>query len=351
MLAALHVQEGQRISEGDLLATLETTKSTADLMANLSGYIIGLRLVQGQTAKAGDILCFISERSDWSAPAVEKEQATGSFPDDTAALPAGLRITRPALALAGQLGIELEGLPTDRLVTESVLRRYLEMAKNSQRLAPPLPEFDPAAIIIYGGGGHGKALIELLQTLRIFRIIGIVDDGLAIGERILGIPVLGGAEALPDLYNTGVRQAVNAVGGIGNITTRIQVFERLKQAGFTCPAVVHPSAFVEASARLSPGTQIFPLAYLGSEAETGFGCIVNTGAIVSHNCTLGDYANISPGAMLAGEVQIGRGALVGMGATINLRVIVGAGARIGNGAAVKEDVPDTGIVRAGATWP
>jgi acetyltransferase-like isoleucine patch superfamily enzyme len=40
-----------------------------------------------------------------------------------------------------------------------------------------------------------------------------------------------------------------------------------------------------------------------------------------------------------------------MGATINLQVSIGAGARIGNGATVKSDVPERGMVRAGAIWP
>ena len=48
-----------------------------------------------------------------------------------------------------------------------------------------------------------------------------------------------------------------------------------------------------------------PHAYVGSEAHVGFGTIINTGAIVSHDCTLGDYANLSPGAILAGEVTVG----------------------------------------------
>ncbi len=52
----------------------------------------------------------------------------------------------------------------------------------------------------------------------------------------------------------------------------------------------------------------------------GFGAIVNTGAIVSHDCILGDYVNLSPGAILAGEVSVGSAALVGMGVTVNLRV-------------------------------
>ena len=357
LVVALHVKEGQHVSAGDLLATLETTKSAADLQAEQAGFIAGLRLAVGETARAGEMLCYISDDPNWSPPepALPPGQA-GAAGSPAALPPEGLRITQPALALARQLGMDLSKLPTDRLVTESMLRARLSqpagMLENSDAAGfHDTGDLDTAAVIVYGGGGHGKALIDLLRALHTYQIVGIIDDGMAAGEVIMGVPVLGGNALLSDLYAKGVRQAVNAVGGIGNIAVRIKVFQNLAEAGFGCPAVIHPVAYVENSASLAPGVQVFARAYVGSEARLGFGAIVNTGAIVSHDCVLENFANISPGALLAGEVRIGAASLVGMGATINLRVSVGAGARIGNGATVKEDVPAKGIVRAGTIWP
>jgi acetyltransferase EpsM len=354
LLVALHAQEGQWIPAGTALCTLETTKSTTDLMAEQDGYIVGLRFEQGQTVHACDLLCFLAEDPAWVPPQTEEvHSATPGLIDDP--LPTSLRITQPALLLARQHSLDLERLPTDHLVTESDVRALIEGAAHTANIAAgdmlPASAFDPTAILIYGGGGHGKSLIDLIRLLGIYHIVGVLDDGIPAGEDVLGLHVLGGSEVLPRLYAEGVRLAVNAVGGIGNLGTRIRVFHKLAEAGFTCPAVVHPRAFVEASATLSPGVQVFAHAYVGSQARLGLGCIVNTSAILSHDCLLSDYANISPGAMLAGEVQIGAGALVGMGVTINLRVKVGAGARIGNGATVKEDVPERGVVGAGKTWP
>jgi acetyltransferase EpsM len=358
LLAALHIKNGQHVSTGELLATLETTKSTFDLQAEQEGYIAGLRLSAGDTARAGDILCYIADDTSWIPPESAKPpRQSGSLYSGSILPPEGLRITQPALALAQQLGLDLNRLPAGRLVTESMVRALTTEPAGFPANLPASSDLDITSIIIYGGGGHGKALIDLLRLLhnggteQRYRIAGIIDDGLLAGESIMGIPVLGGGDKLAELYAQGVRLAVNAVGGIGNIAIRIQVFQKLIQAGFGCPAVVHPAAHVENSASLSPGVQVFARAYVGSEAHLGFGAIVNTGAIVSHDCILEDFANISPGALLAGEVQIGAASLIGMGATINLRVRVGAGARIGNGATVKEDVPAKGIVRAGAVWP
>jgi len=356
LLAELHISAGQYVAKGTLLCTLETTKSTAELSAEASGFVIGLCCQAGQTVRAGDVFCYLAESLDEpvlpaSSNLPESGQATNSESETQDLLPDGLRITQPALALARRNHLDLTQLPLGPLVTEQIVRSHLQGSSPRVSLTALQSAFDPTAILVYGGGGHGKSLIELLRALGIYHIVGVVDDGIEPGKQILGLPILGGGQVLAELRERGVRLAVNAVGGIGNLAIRIKVFQHLAKAGFVCPAVVHPTAYIEASASLAPGVQVFPHSYIGSEARIGFGAIVNTGAIVSHDCRLGDYANVSPGAMLAGEVQSGPGVLIGMGATINLQVRLGEGARIGNGATVKTDVPENGIVRAGSVWP
>jgi len=241
-------------------------------------------------------------------------------------------------------------LPRDAFITEKMVQDLIDLSTKPMTLLPD-QSYDPNAMIVYGAGGHGKALIELIRALDNYPIAGIIDESIPAGSTIMGVQVLGGGSHLGQLISRGVHLAVNAVGGIGNIQSRIKVFDLLSEAGFSCPAVVHPTAFVEQSATLSEGVQVMPHAYVGSEAQIGFGVIINTGAIVSHDCSLGDYANLSPGAILAGEVSVGTATLIGMGVTVNLRVKVGARARVGNGSTIKQDVPEGGIVHAGTIWP
>jgi len=355
LIVALNISEGKKVSQGDLLCTIETTKSDSEIYADSSGYIVGLSVRPGQTVRAGEILCYLAEDASWKPPDMipdpdhmDNQQITDQQPS----LPKDLRITQPALELAKRSDLNLENLPRGQLVTEEVVLTYIT-GKNIDKsvLAGPTSEYDPTAILVYGGGGHGKALIELINSLNYYHIIGIVDDGIQKGETILGVPILGKASILPELHAQGIHQAANAVGGIGDINARAKVFQLLAQSGFTCPNLIHPTAYVETSATIDAGVQTFPHAYIGSEVKIGFGCIINTSAVVSHDCILDDFSNISPGAILAGEVIIGKFVLIGMGATINLRVKIGDGARIGNGATVKQHVPKNGIVRAGSSWP
>ena len=361
VLAGLHVHLGQPVQAGDVLCTLETTKSTAEVTAEASGYVVGLQAEAGQTLRAGDILCYLAGSPDWTPPQPQtlEQPAAGLQPGAAppGIAPHGARLTRKAQALAQELSLDLASLfeqgklPVGALITEQLVRQFASGATPGSSASAPAITAAENSLIIYGGGGHGKALIDLLRTLGSHQIAGIVDDGMPAGSLVMGVPVLGGGELLSDLRRQGVALAVNAVGGIGSAAVRGRVFERLQQNGFTCPAVIHPTAFVEPSASLSPGVQVFPFAYIGSDVQVGFGSIINTGAIVSHDCRIASYANISPGAILAGGVQIGERALVGMGVTINLQVQVGAGARIGNSAVVKQHVPENGLVRAGSIWP
>jgi sugar O-acyltransferase (sialic acid O-acetyltransferase NeuD family) len=347
LLAALHVVPGQKLLADDLICTLETTKSTADLHAEVGGYFVGMRFSEGDTVRVGDVLGYLAESPDWEPEAAKPEVKTHQNGN---LMPKGLRITHPAKELAREHNLDLTRLPTDILVTERVVRGLLQ---DTYELKTTLPvgEYDPTAILIYGCGGHGKSLLDLVLALGIYHVVGFIDDGFPAGEIVMGHPVLGGKEVLAKLVMDGVRLAVNAVGGIGDLQVRRQVFYNLVEAGYHFPAVVHPSAVIEPSANLFWGVQVFPLAYVGSEVQVGFGSIINTGAIISHECVLGELVNISPGAILAGAVSVGDGALIGMGATINLAVKVGPGARIGNGATVKVDVPPNGIVPAGTIWP
>ncbi|MEW6181273.1 MAG: acetyltransferase [Chloroflexota bacterium] len=215
----------------------------------------------------------------------------------------------------------------------------------------PVMDYDPTALVLFGGGGHGKTLIELVRAAGTYHWVAVVDDALTPGSEVLGVPVVGGAAALPELYARGVRLAVNGVGGINHPEVRLKVFETLAAAGFNCPALVHPTAWVDSSARLEGGVQVLAKSYVSACAVIGYGSVLNAGVVVSHDCVIGKCVNLSPGALLAGGVRVEDFAQIGMGATINLNLTIGRGARVGNGATVKADVPPGAVVYAGSVYP
>lgn len=216
-----------------------------------------------------------------------------------------------------------------------------------------IPKFiyDPTKVIIYGGGGLSKMIIEHVRVTGSFQIVGIIDDLLPPGTEIIGCRVLGGAEKLAELSRQGIRTAFNSVGGIGNYRVRLKVFQTLAEAGFVCPVLVHPTAHIDPTAELEQGVLVLAQSYVSGNTRVGMGSLINNSVVVSHDNLLGICTSLSPGAMLAGDVILEDFVQVGMNATINIGVRVGKRSLIGNGATVKADVPEDSRIHAGAIWP
>jgi sugar O-acyltransferase (sialic acid O-acetyltransferase NeuD family) len=350
-LVDVHVKDGQAVEKGVRLFTIETTKAASDIEAPEGGYIRFL-VTAGATLAVGDLLAVITETAEES---LESGESVDERITDAGLVPikssltisiGDLRITKPARTLAGSLGMDLGILPTDRLVTEDVVRRLAGV-----KLEIVLPAHEKPLILIYGGGGHAKSVLEIVQQNKIHTIAGIVDDDQDLtGKQILGIPVLGTRVLLPLLMEQGVKLAANGVGGILDINVRVKIYELLEGTGFSFPTLVHPRATIEPSANVEEGVQVFANAYVGSEAHLHPRCMINTNAVVSHDCSIEAYTHIAPGALLAGLVHVGTRTLVGMGVTTVIGVRIGDGVRIGNGAIILADVPDKTIIQAGRFW-
>jgi sugar O-acyltransferase (sialic acid O-acetyltransferase NeuD family) len=358
-LVGIHVKDGQAVEKGSALFTLETTKATAEVEAPETGFI-RIMAREGDILAVGDRLAVITEMADEPLEIVgrgdvHRRPVVGTYPfgalspAPTELPPSGtMRITKPARELAERLGIDLAALPFDRLVTESVIRA---IAGRVILPAPVLEGIDPGkSILIYGGGGNAKSVMEMVLAIDSYQIAGIVDDGILSGTQVLGFPVLGTRDILPALAGQGLRLAANGIGGILDIRIRLKVFGLLESCGFLFPVLQHPSATVEPSAVIGDGAQVFANAYVGSSAVLHPRCMVNTSVVVSHDCEIGAYSHIAPGALLAGLVHVGERTLVGMGVTTAIGVRIGSGVRIGNGAIILADVPDKTIIQAGRVW-
>lgn len=193
------------------------------------------------------------------------------------------------------------------------------------------------AVLLYGGGGHGKVVLDILQEAGEYEVLGILDDDTAKrGTTFQGLPVLGGMEVLTA---AGYRQA-RVIIGIGDNRRREAVASRLADLSVTYATAVHPAAHLARSVRVEGGTAIMAGVVVNPDAWIGAHVIINTASSVDHDCEVESFAHISPGARLAGGVTVGHGAHVGAGATVLPGVRIGVWATVGAGAVVIEDVPE-----------
>jgi UDP-perosamine 4-acetyltransferase len=186
-------------------------------------------------------------------------------------------------------------------------------------------------VIVIGAGGHARVVADALRAAG-SEVLGHTDPAPELqGRLVLGLPVLGGDEALLR-WNRSQVVLANGIGGVGSLVLRIRVQQRVQSLGWTFVTVIHPAATLSPHATVGAGAQVLARAVLNPGADIGVGAIVNTAAVVEHDVVVGPFSHVAPGATLCGDVRIGAechvgaGAVVLQGVTLGPRTIVGAGA-------------------------
>lgn len=192
------------------------------------------------------------------------------------------------------------------------------------------------SIYVLGAGGHARVILGLLRALN-RPVAGLLDDHSA-GQEVMGYPVLGPLDALPDRPDT---EAVMAIGA-----NRVRQALATRWTAVNWVTLVHPAAFVDPGAQIGPGSVVMAGAVVQPGAHLGRHVIVNTGATVDHDCRLQDFVHVAPGVHLAGQVTLEEGVFMGVASAALPGVQVGAWTVIGGGGVVTRTLPG-GVVATG----
>jgi len=201
-------------------------------------------------------------------------------------------------------------------------------------------------IILVGGGGHCKVVIDTLRLDKKFVITGIVDKKEKVGSKVIGVPIIGKDTCLPRYLKKGVKYCFVAVGSIGSMDLRIKLFNLVKRIGFIIPSVAHPSAIISKYAEIGEGSFIGAKAIINPGAKIGNNCIINSGSIIEHDCIIGNHVHIAPGVVMSGSVHIKEAAHIGTGSVLKQCVTIGRNTVVGIGSVVVDDIADN-IVACG----
>lgn len=191
-------------------------------------------------------------------------------------------------------------------------------------------------LVILGGGGHARVLADtLLQLGRPLLGYTAPADG---GELAPGVAWLGDDGWLEGQPPAGLA-LVNGLGTTGRGNPRQALFSHWTARAYRFATVIHPQAILPGQPpRLGQGVQLLAGAVLGPGVTLGNDCLVNTRAVVEHDCRLGDHVHLATGAILCGGCAVGDGVHVGAGAVVIQGIQIGYGAIIAAGAVVTENV-------------
>lgn len=193
-------------------------------------------------------------------------------------------------------------------------------------------------MIIAGAGGHALELLDILISKG-------MTENLFFYDEINSFTMLQGKYPV---YNT--LAAVEAhfqedprfILGTGNPQVRKDFYDRFTSLGGELCRVKGDGATYSNFAAAEQA-DVFNLSFIGANTSIAKGCLINTGAQIHHEVSIGAFSEVNPGAVVLGKVEIGELCSIGANATILPKIKVGNRAIIGAGSVVTQDVP------AGAT--
>jgi len=165
-------------------------------------------------------------------------------------------------------------------------------------------------ILLIGGGGHCKSVIDVIEQQNRFEIAGIVDKKELIGESVLGYEVIACDTQLKELREE-YKYAVITVGQVKDVSIRKKLYENLKDIGFELPVIISPRAYVSKHAIIAEGAVIMHDVLINASTVIMENCIINSKALIEHDAIIEKHCHISTGAIINGGVEVGEDSFIG----------------------------------------
>ena len=193
-------------------------------------------------------------------------------------------------------------------------------------------------IVIIGSSGHAKVIIDIVQQEGKYNVAGLLDRFRDVGETVLGYPVLGKEEDLPELIKTHALKG--AIVAIGDNFVRSKVTARIKEISPNLPFVsaVHPKSSIAMEVSVGEGSVVMAGVSINPCSSIGRFCILNTNSSLDHDSILEDFASLAPGATTGGNCRIGQYSAISIGAVLIHGIHVGEHTVVGAGSLVMKPI-------------
>lgn len=196
-------------------------------------------------------------------------------------------------------------------------------------------------LVLVGGGGHCKSVIEAAESAG-YSILGVLDMPEEVGKKILSTKVIGTDDDIPSYVDKA--EFVITVGFIKNPAIRINLYNKIKEAGGKLATIIASTAYVSKYAEIGEGTVVLHQAFVNAGAKVGKNVILNTAINIEHDAVIGDHCHISTGTMVNGGAQVADSVFVGSQSVINQGVKIKVGGAIfASGSVVNKDITGRGI--------
>lgn len=192
-------------------------------------------------------------------------------------------------------------------------------------------------IVLVGGGGHALSLLEAVADVKSIRGYIALEP-----SSLMPLEWLGDDGAALSLRVDSRFHIAFVYSGLPVMTLRRSIIEKYETMGASFASLIAPTAVITRNSELADGCAVLNLAVV-NRARIGRNVVINTGAIVEHDCEIGSNTFIGPGVVIGGGVNIGRDCFIGLGARVRNGVTIASGVTVGMGCNVNDNLDRPGI--------
>ena len=145
-----------------------------------------------------------------------------------------------------------------------------------------------ANLLILGVGGFGRTVREMAISMGKWDRILCLDDA-SQAEHVIG---------KCDDYHLFLQDFEEAYPAFGDNSFRLEWVDKLKEAGYRVPTIIHPTAFVSPSVQMGDGVIVMQHAVINTGTVIGRAALINCGAIIDHDNQVGEGAHIGLGTIV-----------------------------------------------------
>jgi sugar O-acyltransferase (sialic acid O-acetyltransferase NeuD family) len=192
-----------------------------------------------------------------------------------------------------------------------------------------------AKILVYGAGGHGAVIANLLLEIGYGpEDLYLCDDDPERTQLDLGPETLA---VWHDYPSQPVGELQTFLVAVGDNETRRAIATTLRRNGYRGRSHKHPSAVGGRIMGCGDNTVVCAGAHVGPNVFLGQDVIINTHADVEHDAVIGAGTHVGPHAVVCGGAVIGPRVLLGAGSIVLPGVTVPDGVTVGAGAVVTRE--------------
>ena len=197
--------------------------------------------------------------------------------------------------------------------------------------------YDPHKIVIFGGSGHAKVIVDIIESNNNFELIGFIDKLIPADTIVLNYKVIGDESSLPKLMSK--YKFNKGVVGIGDNFVRSKVVDFIKRTApeFQFINCIHNSAKISNYCEFGVGNVVMPGVSINASTIISDHCILNTNSSLDHDCRMGSYSSLAPNSAIGGNCSIGKFSYVGIGASIFQGVSIKENCILGGGSVLNKD--------------